>query len=83
MNIQHNLYQSILQNLSLVPIEYLRQVDEYLQIIIQKKTHKETNKKAILALAGSWNDMSEEEFEELRSDIKNESESMFNRDIEL
>ena len=83
MNIQHNLYQSILQNLSLVPMEYLLQVDNYLQMIIQKNREKETNRKAILALAGTWNDMSEDEFEEFRNDIKNNREDMFNRDIQL
>jgi conjugal transfer/entry exclusion protein len=73
MNAQQNLYQSILQNLALVPMEYLRQVDDYLQTIIRQNIQKEANRQAILALAGSWNDMSEQEF---REDIKTNHKSI-------
>ena len=82
MNTQNNVYQSMLQNLSLVPIEYLRQVDEYLQAIIKRNIEIEANRKAILALAGSWNDRSEKEFEEFREDIKNNTKH-FSRIEEL
>ncbi len=76
MNTQQNLYQSILQNLALVPMEYLRQVDDYLQTIIRQNIQKEANRKAILALAGSWNDMNEQEFEQFREDIKTNHKSI-------
>ena len=64
-------------------MEYLRQVDDYLQVLIKRNIEKEANRKAILSLAGSWNDMTEKEFDEFVNEIKNNKEDIFNRDMQL
>ncbi|MCP5496819.1 MAG: hypothetical protein H7A23_19890 [Leptospiraceae bacterium] len=85
INIMRNdrIYQSILNHLSLVPIDYLQEVDIYLRNLIKILKRKEHNRKMILELAGSWNDMQEKDFNEFLFITKKIGNEMFNRDIEL
>lgn len=80
---QIELYQSVLQKLSAIPVEYLLEVDKFLTTL-QKET-KQKDKKGIetLSFAGSWNDMSDEDFEEYKQVIKETRKNLFNREIEL
>jgi len=78
-----NIYKSVLHNLSLIPEEYLAQVNIFLSSLKEKVEHKSQNRKEILALAGSWSDMSEADFKEFLKAAKENGKSLFDREIEL
>lgn len=78
-----NLYQSVLHNLSLIPEEYLAQVNTFLTILKEKTEHKAQNRDEILALAGAWSDMSEKDFEEYLKAARESGNSLFSREVEL
>ncbi len=77
------IYQSILSQLSVVPVDYLKQIDVYLRNLTKEIHRKEHNRAMILKFAGSWNDMSENDFNEFVQITKKESNELFNREIEL
>ena len=52
-----NIYKSVLHNLSLIPEEYMAQVNNFLKSLQKRSNSKEQNRKEILDLAGSWEDM--------------------------
>ncbi len=81
--IQINLYKSVLKKLSLIPVEYLQQVDNFLSSLTEKITKKEQNRKAILDLAGSWADMSQNDFKDYLRVAKETGEELFKREINL
>jgi hypothetical protein len=54
-----------------IPVDSLQQVDNYLRILTQKKQSNQKNIKEILALAGSWNDMKENDFQDFLVETKN------------
>lgn len=58
-----SIYQSILSQLSLVPVDYLQQIDLYLRNLSKEIRRKQQNRALILDLAGSWNDMPETDFQ--------------------
>jgi hypothetical protein len=64
---QAELYQSVLRQLSLLPVEYLKLVERFVSGLNQLTQDKKKNRQAILALAGSWSDLSEQDFEDIRS----------------
>ena len=76
-------YQSILFKLSRVPVESLPQIDAYLENFMSENGAKRHNREAILSLAGSWNEMSESDFEEYLSEAKRSGGEMFDRDVTL
>jgi hypothetical protein len=76
-------YQSILNHLSIIPIRYLQQVEAYLTNLTKEISEKKQNRTAILGLAGSWSDFSENDFQEFLLATKQVSEGMFNKDIDL
>jgi len=78
-----NLYKSVLKSLSLIPEEYLVQVNAYLEKLKDRISHKEKNSAEILALAGSWSDMPESEFEEFLEIAKSSGSELFGREVEL
>jgi chromosome segregation and condensation protein ScpB len=78
-----DIYKSVLKNLSFLPLEYLPKVDQYLSNLKKEIRDKETNKVAIMALAGSWSDMSKEDFSDYLDHARNTGKQLFNRDIEL
>jgi len=81
--IQINLYKSVLKKLSLIPVEYLQQVDNFLSSLTEKITKKEQNRKAILDFAGSWADMSKNDFKDYLRVAKETGEELFKREINL
>lgn len=81
--VQAELYQSVLHKLSLIPIDYLQQVDNYLTDIQEGIKNKEKNRNAILQLAGAWSDMSETDFEDYLNIAKDSGNELFNREVEL
>ena len=76
-------YQSVLRKLSQIPADYLKLVDDFLSSLHQKLEKKEENRIAVLALAGSWSDMSDSDFEDFLRVTKETGEELFNREIEL
>ncbi|NUQ26751.1 MAG: hypothetical protein HUU34_22635 [Saprospiraceae bacterium] len=80
---QAELYQSVLRQLSLLPVEYLKLVERFVSGLNQLTQDKKKNRQAILALAGSWSDLSEQDFEDIRSVAKETGNSLFAREIDL
>lgn len=77
------LYQSLLRELSRLPVEYLQQVEQFVAKLNKRNSDKEKNRQAILALAGSWSDLPEEDFEEIRAAGKESTASLFARQVDL
>lgn len=77
------IYKSILKKLSALPADYLELVDNYLAALSEKVDKKEENRKAILALAGSWSDMEDDEFEDYLRVTKETGDELFNREVDL
>lgn len=83
---QTTLYQSVLKKLGNIPAEYLPAIDHFLSQINRaagREKEKEENRKKILALAGSWSDMSEEDFQDYLQRTKEVGDELFNREIDL
>ncbi|HFA50584.1 MAG TPA: hypothetical protein ENJ95_16375 [Bacteroidetes bacterium] len=87
MGSSSEIYQSVLQKLSTIPVEYLPQVDEYLTHLKSKEKYKKLDAKErariTMSLAGAWSDMSDKEFEELQNYFKEIRSNLFNRNVEL
>lgn len=83
MTTNEQTYQSVLFKLSRVPVESLPQIDAYLENFTPENGAKRQNREAILALAGSWNEMSETDFGEYLSEAKRSGGETFNRDVTL
>ena len=77
------VYQSILARLSRIPASYLQQIDDFLQRFSKDMKQREQNRTQILALAGSWNDWQEEDFQEYLQETKKVGNELFGRDFEL
>ena len=76
-------YQSVLFKLSRVPVESLAQIDAYFENFMSETQAKRHNRSGTLSLAGSWNEMSENDFEEYLSEAKRSGGEMFDRDVTL
>lgn len=76
MNDYSILYQSILGKLSTLPVGVLHQLDDFLtELQSTTQVEKETNNyQKTMALAGSWNDMSEGDFQEYLTIIENKEQ---------
>lgn len=77
------LYKSVLKSLSLLPEAYLVQVNAYLENLRSRISHKEKNLLAILALAGSWSDMPESDFNDSLKEARESGNELFGREVEL
>ncbi len=80
---QAQLYQSVLRHISLLPVQHLLQVEQYLSDLNRQNFDKQKNRLAILALAGSWKDLSDADFEEILAAGKEATSSLFAREIDL
>ncbi len=78
-----DIYRSVLRRLSELSVDHLQLVDAYLSTLQTRLDEKEENRNAILALAGSWSDMSDEDFEDLLRVTKETGDELFNREVEL
>jgi hypothetical protein len=76
-----SIYQSILHKLSEIPVDYLNQIDSYLETFAQKTKVRQNNRTQILDLAGSWNDMDEDTFQEYLLSAK--KTEIFSREVSL
>lgn len=70
MTASEKIYQSILHKLSLVPVDHLQEVDRYLNNLTTDEEQKKQNRAKILALAGSWGDMAEDDFQDYLREAK-------------
>ncbi|MCB0571737.1 MAG: hypothetical protein KDC66_18340 [Phaeodactylibacter sp.] len=77
------IYKSVLGRLSQLSVDYLQLVDNYLSSLQTKLDKKEENRNAVLALAGTWSDLSEEDFEDFLRVTKETGDELFNREVEL
>ncbi|MFK7969998.1 MAG: hypothetical protein AB8F95_06500 [Bacteroidia bacterium] len=50
----------------MIPEEYLSQVNVYLNFLLDKNSQTVDNRSGILALAGSWSDMIEDDLKETK-----------------
>lgn len=66
-----------------IPGDHLQRVDAYLKDMLAKIEDKANKRASIMALAGAWADMPEDDFEELQAAIHREKDTMFNREVEL
>jgi hypothetical protein len=80
---QLKLYKTVLQKLISLPDEYLPLVNAFLSSLKQKAEQKKNNREEILKFAGSWNDMSDEDFDDYLKEAKNTGAQMFGREIDL
>ncbi|MEM6263934.1 MAG: hypothetical protein AAGI38_15580 [Bacteroidota bacterium] len=78
-----NLYKAVLKHLSLIPEEYLSQVNGYLTQLRDRISEKEKNRQEILSLAGGWAEMKDAEFEEFLEVSKKSGNDLLGREIEL
>ncbi len=78
------LYQSLLDQLSHLPVEYLRKVEAFVAQLNQKgKDNKKNNREEIIGFAGSWADLSDETLDEISVIGKQASSEAFSREIDL
>ena len=83
---QTALYQSVLKKLGNTPVEFLPKIDRFLSQINRTanlEQEKTENRKKILALAGSWSDMSDEDFQDYLRQAKQTGSELFNREVDL
>ncbi len=66
-----NIYQSILYSLSKIPTPHLEEVQQYLHKFQEELQQKKQNRQNVLSFAGSWNDMSEVDFQDYLEAAKN------------
>lgn len=78
-----NLYKSVLQTLSVIPEEYLVQVNAYLEKLKQRISEKEKNRKEILDMAGGWSDMGDSDFTDYLKQANSSGENLFGREVQL
>jgi len=83
MTATDKIYQSILHDLSEIPVDQLQQVSAYLQQLQKNIKRKENNRSKILALSGSWDEMPEEDFKEYLKEAKSAGNEAFGREIDL
>lgn len=76
-----SIYQSILHKLSEIPVDYLNEIDSYLEAFTQKTKLRPNNRTQILDLVGSWNDMDEDTFQDFLLSAK--KTEIFSRDVSL
>lgn len=78
------LYQSVLRKLSAIPQLYLEDVDKYLSNLLHQPKKTASNQvTAIMAFAGSWSDMNEDDFSGYWEETKNVRANLFNRNIKI
>ena len=80
---QSELYQSVLKKLSTTPVEQLPEVDRFLSQLNDEMQDKKNNKDKTLALAGSWANMNEKDFQEYLKKAKETGSETFSREVEL
>jgi hypothetical protein len=67
----------------MIPVNYLQQIDLYLKLFSKKVQSKPHNRTQILALAGSWNEMTEVDFQQYLHIAHQTGQELFNQKISL
>jgi hypothetical protein len=81
--IQTVTYQHIINELNQIPVDFLLDVYNMLHSFKNKIDDRSTNRLNVLQFAGSWNDMSDDDFSDYKSEIERSKNEMFNRIIDL
>ena len=76
------IYQTIIDQLNQVPVDYLPEVNSFLKTLKEGIT-KKGNRDEILKLAGAWSDFTDRDFQEYLQNIRDVKSEMFSKDIEL
>ena len=76
-------YQTIIEEVNQIHVAFLQDVYKILHSFALKVEHSKQNREKILELAGSWSDITDADFNDIMSEIKNDRNEMFNREIEL
>ena len=76
-------YKTIIEEINQIPVEFLEEVYNIIHSFGKKDTNLKRNRDKILNFAGSWTDMTDEDFYDMMTEIKNSKEDMFSRNIEL
>ncbi|MEN0004649.1 MAG: hypothetical protein AAF798_10905 [Bacteroidota bacterium] len=74
-----DLYQSVLQKLSKLPVSYLENVDRYLSELGEQAKSENATVDSIMSFAGGWNDMEESDFQDFVKDMEEGRKTLFNR----
>jgi len=76
-------YQTLISEINQIPVVFLQDVYNVIHTYKVRTNHKEQNRNKIMQLAGSWADMSENDFMDLTAEIKRNRNEIFSREIEL
>lgn len=75
--VNEKIYQSILNQLSHIPADYLQQVELFLNNLSKEIEKREKNRVETLKLVGTWNDMSQDDFDDYLSYAKKTGDALF------
>ncbi|OQX99436.1 MAG: hypothetical protein B6I24_02630 [Bacteroidetes bacterium 4572_128] len=76
-------YQTIINEINQIPVFYLQEAFQILHSFNEKIADKKANRNQILSLAGTWNDMSDKDFQDMINEIKSNRNEIFSKNIEL
>ncbi len=76
-------YQSVLSRLSRIPAESLPEIDAYLETFVPENGSKASNREAVMSLAGSWGEMTDEDFQAFLHEARRSGSEAFDRDVSL
>ena len=71
-------YQTIIEKVNQIPVVFLQDVYNILHSFSSEIEHRKQNRGNILKLAGSWSDISKEDYKDLMSEINRSKKEMFN-----
>lgn len=74
---------SIISELKEVPVNQLEEVFQLVHSLSRKVDRAEARRKKTLSFAGSFSDMSNEDYADFLNHIQKTRETLFNRDIRL
>jgi len=74
---------SIINELKEVPVNQLEEVYQLVHSLSRKVDRTESRREKILSFAGSFSDMSNDEYADFLNHIQETRKNLFNRDIEL
>jgi hypothetical protein len=74
---------SIINELKEVPVNQLEEVYQLVHSLSRKVDRTESRREKILSFAGSFSDMSNDEYADFLNYIQESRKNLFNRDIEL
>jgi len=76
-------YQTIINEINQIPVMFLQDVYNLLHTYHIQINEKEQNRNKILRFAGSWADLTDNDFLEITTEIKRNRNEMFSREVEL